>query len=76
MPLTPAHHFSLDNHAHRVTQAVQPEELRDILGLIFREISMRNTGSRVERTGFEAATNYELQLAFYHTANEMVRRMH
>ena len=28
MPLTPVHHFSFDNDAHRVTQAIWPEELR------------------------------------------------
>ena len=76
MALAPIHHFSLDNHDQRVTQATQPEELRDIICSIFHEISMRHTGSRVEQTGFEAATNYELQLAFYRTTNEMVRRMH
>jgi len=37
---------------------------------------MRRTGARTERTGLEAATDYELRLAFYRTANEMVIRMH
>jgi len=76
MPLTPAHRFSLTTHGNRVAQATEPEELRDILCYIFHEMSMRLSGSRVERTGFEAATSYEIQLAFYYTVNEMVHRMH
>ena len=76
MPLTPADHFSLNTHGDHVTQAREPEELRDILCYIFHEMSMRLTHSRVERTGFEAATSYKIQLAFYYTVNEMVRRMH
>jgi len=76
MPVAPANHFSLNNHEHRVINAVQPEDLRDILCYIFHEMAMRSTGSRTEATGFEAATHYELHLAFYRTVNEMVHRMH
>jgi len=68
--------FSLNNHEHRVTQAAQPEDLRDILCDIFHEMAMRRTGSRYEETSFEAATDYELHLAFYRTVNEMVHRMY
>jgi len=57
--------FSLDNHDLRVTNTVLPEELRNIVVLIFRELVMRLTGARVERTGFETATNEELHLALY-----------
>lgn len=75
---TPAHRFSLDDHEYRVTHAVLPEDLRDIICLIFHEMAMRRRGSRfrVEETGFETATNRELHLAFYRTANQMVRRMY
>ena len=62
--------FSLDNHDLRVTNAVLPEELRNItVVLIFRELAMRCTG-------FETATNEELHLALYRAVNEMVHRMY
>ena len=64
----------LDNLDARVKQAANPERVRDILVLIFRELMMRHTRHRTEHTGFEAATNDELQLAFYRTANELIVR--
>lgn len=76
MPYTPPHHFSLTNHEIRVTNAALPEDLRNIACLIFDEMERRRTGDRVDQTGFEDATNYELRLAFYRTVNEMVRRMY
>ena len=33
---------------------------------------MRYNGNRVEQTGFEAATEEELHLAFFRTVNEMI----
>ena len=52
---------------------VPPEELRDIITLIFRELAMRLSGGRAEeRPGFEDATIYELRLALYRTASELV----
>ena len=66
--------FSLDNFNHRVTHAAHPEQLRDILCLLFHEMEMRRGGSRYETTGFEAASDEDLHLAFYRTANEMIIR--
>jgi len=66
--------FSLQNLDARVTQATHPEQLRDILVRLFREMAMRHSRNRVERTGFEAATEEELHLAFFRTANEMIVR--
>lgn len=66
--------FSLQNLDTVVTQAPHPEQLRDILVRLFREVMMRCSGNRVERTGFEAATEEELHLAFYRTSNEMIVR--
>ena len=64
--------FSLQNLDTIVAQATHPEQLRDILILMFREVMMRCDGNRVERTGFEAATEEELHLAFFRTVNEMI----
>ena len=50
--------------------------LRDILFSIFYEAIMRLTGCQVERTGFETALIYQLQLAFLRMVNKVVRRMH
>jgi hypothetical protein len=66
--------FSLNNLDATVSQATHPEELRNILVLIFREVVMRATGTRTEQTGFEAATNEELELAFFRAANELLVR--
>jgi hypothetical protein len=66
--------FSLKEHENYVTNAVSPEDVRDIVVLIFREISMRQSGYRSEKTGFEAASLHELDLAFYRALNELVRR--
>ena len=68
--------FSLDDLEHRVIHTDSPEDLRDILVLIFHEVAMRLTGLRVEETGFETASFDDLHLAFYRTANEMVGRAH
>ena len=35
---------------------------------------MRGNGNRIEQTGFEEATEEELELAFYHTVNELLVR--
>ena len=67
--------FSLDNHNNRVTNAATPEELRDIVVRIFREMAIRRAGYEDEITGFGEATDYELHLALYRTVNEMVMRM-
>jgi hypothetical protein len=66
--------FSLDDLDTVVSQATHPERLRDLLVLIFREAVMRGNGNRNERTGFEAATDEELELAFLRTVNELVVR--
>jgi hypothetical protein len=66
--------FSLNNLDTRVRRATHPEKLRDILVLIFREVVMRHNGNRTERTGFEAATEEELHLAFFRTVNELLIR--
>ena len=66
--------FSHQNFETTVTQATDPEQLRDILVLLFREVAMRYSRNRVERTGFEDLTEEELHLAFYRTANEMIIR--
>lgn len=68
--------FNLDQHALRVTNAVEPEELRNITVFIFRELAMRRAGSRVEATGFEDANFDELHQALYYVLNEMVHRIH
>jgi len=68
--------FSLNNPDNRVANAVQLEDLRDVLFSIFYEAIMRLTGCQVERTGFETALIYQLQLAFLRTVNKIVRRMH
>ena len=64
--------FSLNHFEQRVAQAAHPEQLRDILCLLFREMAMRRADYRDEITGFEAATDEDLHLAFYRTANEMI----
>jgi hypothetical protein len=66
--------FSLDNLDATVSQATHPEELRDILVLIFREVAMRWNGNRTKKTGFEAATEEELELSFFRTVNELLIR--
>lgn len=66
--------FLLDSFAATLSQVTHPEKLRNILILIFREAVMRGSGHRTERTGFEAATNEELELAFIRTVNELVVR--
>lgn len=66
--------FSLDHLNVVVNQATHPERLRDILVLIYREAVMRSGGNRTERTGFEGATDEELELAFFRTVNELVIR--
>jgi hypothetical protein len=66
--------FSLNNFEQCVTNTTHPEQLRDILCLLFHEMVMQQTGSRDEITGFEAATDDDLHLAFYRTVNEMVLR--
>ena len=66
--------ISLDDLNVVVNQANHPERLRDILVLIFREVVMRHNGNRTELTGFEAATEEELELAFFRTVNEFVVR--
>ena len=66
--------FSLDNFDHRVTHATHPEQLRDILCLLFHEMEMRRGGPRYETTGFEAALDEDLRLTFYRAANEMIVR--
>ena len=75
MPIAVVQPFiSLDHLEYRVTHANHPEDLRDIICFIFHEMANRGTGFQAEKTGFEAATDYELKSAFYRTANEMVRR--
>jgi hypothetical protein len=68
--------FSLDQPAQRVNNAVQPEDVRDIAVSIFHKMVFRRTHFRFEDTGFEWTSDHELHLAFYHTVNEMVIRMH
>ena len=64
--------FSLNNFEHRVIAANHPEQLRDILCLLFEEMSMRHTGIHDEPTGFEDVTDEDLHHAFYRTANQMI----
>lgn len=66
--------FSLDNLDAVVRHITHPERLRDLLTCIFREEAMRHSGNRTERTGFETATEEELQLAFLRTVNEILVR--
>jgi hypothetical protein len=66
--------FSLKNLDTMVSQATHPERLRDLLVLIYREAVMRGNGNRTEQTGFETATEEELQLAFFRTVNELIVR--
>jgi hypothetical protein len=66
--------FSLDDFNTTISRAAHPEKLRDILVLIFHEVVMRGNGNRNEQTGFEAATDEELELAFLRTVNELLVR--
>ena len=66
--------FSLNDHCAAVSQAGSVEEIRDIVVLIFREVVMRWTGCRGERTGFEDATEQDLHYAFYRAVNELLVR--
>ena len=75
-PCVSAYPFSLEDHWYRVTHAVLPEDLQDILVLIFREMVMRYKGLQVEATGFRNASDDDLDYAFYLTVNEMVHRMY
>jgi hypothetical protein len=68
--------FSLEEHDKCVAAAVLPEDIRDIVVLIFLEIVMRLTRRRAEGTGFEAVSLEDLHLAFYRAVNELVRRAH
>jgi hypothetical protein len=63
---------TLNNFEQHITQVAHPEQLRDILCLLFDEMEMRGKGFRNKRTGFETATDEELHLAFYRTANQMI----
>jgi hypothetical protein len=62
----------LDNF---VTHTDRPEALRNLLVRLFREVAMRWTNRRDEETGFEQATEEELNFAFYCTANELLIRL-
>ena len=66
--------FSLKHLDATVSQATHPENLRNILVLIFHDALMRANGNRTERTGFEEATDEELESAFFRTANEFLVR--
>ena len=77
MPLaTPQSFVSLDHLVNRIANTVLPEDLRDILCFIRDEMNARRFNLQDEQTGFKAASEDELRLAFYHTVNEMVRRMY
>ena len=64
--------FDLDIFEIRVLNATNHEQLRDILCLIYDELNMRAYDYRCHPTGFEAATEHDLRLAFYHTVNQMI----
>ena len=66
--------FSLNDLNAMVSQAAHPEMLRDLLVHIFHEVAMRANGNQTEQTGFEEATEEELELAFIHMANELLVR--
>jgi len=68
--------FSRKDFEQRVVNAALPEDLRDIAVLIFNEMAMRRSGIRVEATGFENLTDYELHQVMYRTLNQMVHRMY
>jgi len=64
--------FDLDVFELKVLNATNREQLRDILCLIYDELSMRAYNYRCHPTGFEAATEHDLRLAFYRTVNQMI----
>lgn len=64
--------LNLDQFEVRVISATHREQLRDILVLIYDELSMRRHGYRWGVTGFETATYYDLRRAFYRTVNQMI----
>lgn len=66
--------FSLDVLNTVASQATHPERLRDMLVLIHREVVMRASGVWSEWTGFEGASDEELELAFFRTVNELIVR--
>jgi len=66
--------FSLDNFDHCVTHAIHLEQLQDILCFLFHEMEMWHSGPCYETTRFEAASDEDLCLAFYHAANKMIVR--
>lgn len=64
--------FNSTHFNNRIRNATHPEELRDILVLIFHEVVMRWTRRRVEQTGFEGVSESDLYAAFYRTVNELL----
>ena len=64
--------YDLDGFALWVTSITERERLRDVLVLIYDELSMRRRGERWEQTGFEDATYNDLRHLFYRTVNHMV----
>lgn len=63
--------FSHQNLAVAVTQVPHPEQLHDIIILIFIKMRFCLDGNDGEETGFEDASIDELYLALVCTANEM-----
>jgi hypothetical protein len=63
---------NLDEFENRVVGAVRPEEIRDILFLIYDELAMRRRNERWELTGFERATYNDLRHMFYRAVNQMI----
>ena len=53
--------YDLDGFTLWVTSITKRERLRDILVLIYDELSMRHRGERWEQTGFEDATYNDLR---------------
>ena len=64
--------FDFVEFNHRVIAATHPEQLRDILFLIYDELIIRGSHFRNKLTGFEGVTDHDLHVAFYRTANQMI----
>ena len=71
-PYSDISYFDFVGFKHRLATATHPEQFRDILCLIYDELSMRRHGHRIKVTGFERASCHDLRIAFYCTLNQMI----
>jgi len=73
MPENPPQ-LSLDDVDHFISTATRPEDIRDVACLVFFKLLGRFLSCHLEPTGFEDMSIGDLQLAFFHSINELVHR--